>query len=68
MPDDQTVTLQPVEWQQVIEILATAPCAWKITHPLMVKLLQQTQQQQQQGQMMGASQGANGAGLTVGVP
>lgn len=40
------IEMENSEWNQVLTILATAPCAWNITNPLIVKIAQQMRSQQ----------------------
>jgi hypothetical protein len=48
MPDEleAAVSLSPVEWQQVMAIISTAP--WRDANPLLMKIGQQLQMQQKQ--------------------
>ena len=46
----QTVSLEPAEWQQLINVLANTTAApWVVTNPLLMKLGQQLQAQAQSG-------------------
>lgn len=41
------VRLEDTEWQQVVAILREVAMPWRVTNPLIVKLLTQLQEQQQ---------------------